>query len=183
MLSKHGGIFDGLAHPVGQALAQALWMGEENIDKTLSFYRLPRQHHKNRKSPICWTASGRRLSAERWWCGSFRTRPLCLRLVRSLAIATDENWIEAMQYLNRNSLPSRRRSSSKPRLRGLKLNQLSKAVYSFLFAELDKHNLLKPVYHKEQLTPSVFLPMRARAFSMRSSPLSTSTVHFSLWSR
>jgi transposase-like protein len=31
---------------------------EENIDETLTFYRLPRQHHKHLKSsnrPICWS--------------------------------------------------------------------------------------------------------------------------------
>src|SRR5439155_26567138 len=48
---------------------------EENIDETLTFYRLPRQHHKHLKST-------------------------CLRLVRALAVEAHENWLEQHRYLN-----------------------------------------------------------------------------------
>ncbi len=42
---------------------------EDNIDETLSFYTLPRQHHKG------WNGSTRRSSGERAWCGSSPTQP------------------------------------------------------------------------------------------------------------
>ena len=37
---------------------------EETIDETLTFYRLPRQHHKHLKAPTCWSASTRRSGGE-----------------------------------------------------------------------------------------------------------------------
>ena len=49
MLRKHGRS-GGLADQVGQAYAKLWGWVEENIEETLSFYRLPRQHHKNMKS-------------------------------------------------------------------------------------------------------------------------------------
>jgi putative transposase len=63
---------------------------ENNIEETLTFYRLPRQHHKNLKS----TNLLERLNEE------IKRRTLVVRIVRALAVEMHENWIEATRYLN-----------------------------------------------------------------------------------
>lgn len=78
---------------------------EANIEETLSFYQLPRQHHKNLKS----TNMLERLNEE-----IIRRRTLvvrifpneagCLRLIRALAVEMHENWIEGIRYLNMEDL-------------------------------------------------------------------------------
>jgi putative transposase len=35
---------------MGRPLPKACWMGRKTIEETLTFYRLPRQHHKHLKS-------------------------------------------------------------------------------------------------------------------------------------
>jgi putative transposase len=80
-----------------------LWV-EENIDSTLSFYRLPREHHKHLKS----TNMLERLMEERkrrtLVVRIFPNGESCLRLVRALAVEIHENWIEAIRYLNMEPL-------------------------------------------------------------------------------
>ena len=46
---------------------------EETIEETLTFYRLPRQHHKHLKAPTCSNASTRRSGGEPMSCASSPT--------------------------------------------------------------------------------------------------------------
>ena len=41
----------------------------------------------------------------------FPNAAACLRLVRALAVETHENWIEAMQYLNMESLREQKKEA------------------------------------------------------------------------
>ncbi len=44
-----------------------------------------------------------------WWCGSFRTRRACLRLVRALTAEIHDGWIEADRYLDMTLLEEHKR--------------------------------------------------------------------------
>ena len=48
---------------------------EENIGSTLTFYRLPRQHHKHLKSTNMLERLNESYAGGRVWCASFRTPP------------------------------------------------------------------------------------------------------------
>ena len=57
------------------ALSEVVRLVENNIEKTLTFYRLPRQHHKNLKSTNMLQRFNEEIKHERWWCAYFRARP------------------------------------------------------------------------------------------------------------
>jgi len=71
---------------------------EEVIEQTLTFFRLPRQHHKHLKS----SNMLERLNEEiRRGTHVARILPQCrelLRLVRALVVETHENWMAANRY-------------------------------------------------------------------------------------
>ena len=97
---------------------------EENIEETLSFYRLPRQHHKNMKSTNMLERLMEEIKRRTLVVRIFPNAAACLRLVRALAVEIDENWIEAMQYLNMEPLGrAEKGSSSKPRRCGLNFKE------------------------------------------------------------
>ena len=77
-----------------------IWV-EETIEETLTFYRLPRQHHKHLNST---NASTRRSGGEPYVVRIFPNSNACSRLIRALAVETYENWLEAHRYLNMNDL-------------------------------------------------------------------------------
>jgi hypothetical protein len=77
---------------------------EENIEETFSFYRLPRQHHKNLKSTNMLERLMEEIKRRTLVVRIFPNAAACLPLVRALAVETHENWIEAMQYLNMEPL-------------------------------------------------------------------------------
>jgi len=77
---------------------------EDNVEETLTFYRLPAQHHKHLKS----TNMLERLNEElkrRTHMGAHLSewRQLLAGGPRS-AVETHENWIEATRYLNMDLL-------------------------------------------------------------------------------
>jgi putative transposase len=80
-----------------------IWV-EENIDETLSFYRLPRQHHKNLKSTNMLERIMEEIKRRTLVVRIFPNAAGCLRLVRALAVEMHENWIEAIRYLNMEPL-------------------------------------------------------------------------------
>lgn len=84
---------------------------EENIEETLSFYRLPRQHHKNMKSTNMLERLMEEIKRRTLVVRIFPNTAACLRLVRALAVEVDENWIEAMQYLNMEPLAEQKREA------------------------------------------------------------------------
>ena len=77
---------------------------EENIEETLAFYRLPRQHHKHLKSTNMLERLNEEIRRRTYVVRIFPNSDACLRLVRALAVETHENWLEAHRYLNMNDL-------------------------------------------------------------------------------
>ena len=77
---------------------------EANIEETLTFYRLPRQHHKNLKSTNLLERLNEEIKRRTLVVRIFTNVASCLRLVRALAVEMHENWIEAIRYLNMEDL-------------------------------------------------------------------------------
>jgi putative transposase len=77
---------------------------EENIDETLTFYRLPRQHHKHLKSTNMLERLNEEIRRRTQVVRIFPNGESCLRLVRALAVETQENWLEQHRYLNMDDL-------------------------------------------------------------------------------
>lgn len=77
---------------------------EANIEETLTFYRLPRQHHKNLKSTNLLERLNEEIKRRTLVVRIFPNTASCLRLVRALAVEMHENWIEAIRYLNMEDL-------------------------------------------------------------------------------
>jgi len=77
---------------------------EENIDETLTFYRLPRQHHKHLKSTNMLERVNEEIKRRTHLVRIFPNAESCLRLVRALAVETHENWLEQHRYLNMEDL-------------------------------------------------------------------------------
>jgi putative transposase len=84
---------------------------EENIEETLSFYRLPHQHHKNMKSTNMLERLMEEFKRRTLVVRIFPNAAACLRLVRALAVEMHENWIEAMQYLNMEPLREQKKEA------------------------------------------------------------------------
>jgi putative transposase len=82
---------------------------EENIESTLSFYRLPRQHHKHLKSTNMLERLMQELKRRTLVVRIFPDSASCLRLVRALAVEIHEDWIEATRYLNMEPLEEQRK--------------------------------------------------------------------------
>ena len=77
---------------------------EEAIEETFTFYRLPRQHHKHMKSTNMLERFNEEIKRRTIVLRIFPNEASCLRLIRSLAVETHENWLEANRYLNMNDL-------------------------------------------------------------------------------
>lgn len=77
---------------------------EANIEETLTFYRLPRQHHKHMKSTNMLERLNEEIKRRTHVVRIFPHEASCLRLVRALAIEIHEDWIEATRYLNMHML-------------------------------------------------------------------------------
>lgn len=73
---------------------------EENIDETLSFYRLPPQHHKHLKSTNMLERFNEEIKRRTHVVRIFPNEASCLRLVRALAVEQHEEWLEGTRYLN-----------------------------------------------------------------------------------
>jgi putative transposase len=73
---------------------------EENIEETLTFYRLPQSHHKHLKSTNMLERLNEELKRRTLVVRIFPNAESCLRLVRALAVEVHENWVEATRYLN-----------------------------------------------------------------------------------
>lgn len=77
---------------------------EENIEETLTFFRLPRQHHKHLKSTNMLERLNEEIRRRTYVVRIFPNAESCLRLVRALAVETHENWMEANRYINMDDL-------------------------------------------------------------------------------
>lgn len=88
---------------------------ENNIEETLSFYRLPLPHHKHMKSTNMLERLNQEIKRRTLVVRIFPSQQSCLRLVRALAVEIHENWLEATRYLNMDHL----REHKKENLRAL----------------------------------------------------------------
>jgi putative transposase len=77
---------------------------EENIGETLTFYRLPLQHHKHMKSTNMLERFNEEIKRRTRVVRIFPNEASCLRLIRALAAETHEDWLEASRYLNMDLL-------------------------------------------------------------------------------
>ena len=77
---------------------------EENIEETLSFYRLPRQHHKHLKSTNMLERLNEEIKRRTHVVRIVPNAGSCLRLVRALCVEIHEDWLEAHRYLNMDYL-------------------------------------------------------------------------------
>lgn len=73
---------------------------QANIEETLTFYRLPRRHHKNLKSTDLLERLNEEIKRRTLVVRIFPNEASCLRLIRALAVEMHENWIEATRYLD-----------------------------------------------------------------------------------
>ena len=85
---------------------------EQNIEQTLSFYKLPLPHHKHLKSTNMLERLNEEIKRRTLVVRIFPDASGCLRLIRALAVETHENWIEATRYLNMDSLKEHRKQSA-----------------------------------------------------------------------
>jgi putative transposase len=88
---------------------------EDNIEETLSFYRLPRQHHKHMKSSNMLERINQELKRRTHVVRIFPNAASCLRLVRALAVEIHEDWIEGTRYLNMDLLREHKKEQLKER--------------------------------------------------------------------
>ena len=66
---------------------------EENIEETLTFYRLVRQHHKHLKSTNMLERFNEEIRRRTYVVRIFPNSNACRRLIRALAVETHENWL------------------------------------------------------------------------------------------
>ncbi|WP_245429735.1 IS256 family transposase [Mesorhizobium sp. B263B1A] len=77
---------------------------EETIERTLTFFCLPRQHHKHLKSTNMLERLNEEIRRRTYVVRIFPNSQRCLRLVRALAVETNENWMEANRFINMDDL-------------------------------------------------------------------------------
>jgi putative transposase len=86
---------------------------EEHIEETLTFYRLPRQHHKHLKSTNLLERLNEEIKRRTHVVRIFPNAESCLRLVRALAVEMHENWLEAHRYLNMDDLREHKKEATR----------------------------------------------------------------------
>ena len=82
---------------------------EENIGSTLTFYRLPRLHHKHLKSTNMLERLNEEIRRRTLVVRIFPNANSCLRLVRALCAEIHETWLEYNRYLNMDLLREQRK--------------------------------------------------------------------------
>lgn len=84
---------------------------EENVEETLTYYRLPLAHHKHMKSTNMLERLNQELKRRTLVVRIFPNPASCLRLTRALAIEMHEGWLEATRYLNMEHLRERKKEA------------------------------------------------------------------------
>ena len=92
-----------LAHWQAQ-VPEALRLGGGEHRQTLTFYRLPRQHHKHLKSTNMLERLNEEMRRRTRVVRIFPNAESCLRLIRALCVETHESWLEDKRYLNMDVL-------------------------------------------------------------------------------
>ena len=86
---------------------------EDNIEETLTYYRLPLAHHKHMKSTNMLERLNQEFKRRSHVVRIFPNTQSCLRLIRALAVETHENWLEATRYLNMEHLKEHKKQTLK----------------------------------------------------------------------
>ena len=73
---------------------------EENIEETLTFYKLSQQRHKHMTSTSMPERLNEEIKRRTRVARIFPSAESCLRPVRTLAVETHEDWLEDHRYLN-----------------------------------------------------------------------------------
>jgi len=73
---------------------------EENIEETLTYFRLPLAHRKHMKSTNMLERLNEEIRRRTYVVRIFPNAESCLRLVRALCVETHEAWLEAHIYLD-----------------------------------------------------------------------------------
>lgn len=84
---------------------------EDNIGQTLTFYRLPRAHHKHLKSTNMLERLNEEIKRRTRVVRIFPNGESCLRLIRALCVETHETWLEDSRYLNMSLLIEHRKEA------------------------------------------------------------------------
>jgi putative transposase len=84
---------------------------EENIEETLTYYRLPLAHHKHMKSTNMLERLNQEIKRRTHVVRIFPNEESCLRLIRALAVEMHENWLEALRYLNMEHLAEHKKEA------------------------------------------------------------------------
>lgn len=84
---------------------------ESNIAETLTFYRLPRAHHKHMKSTNMLERLNEEIKRRTRVVRIFPNAESCLRLVRALCVETHETWLEDSRYLNMTLLAEQKKEA------------------------------------------------------------------------
>jgi transposase-like protein len=82
---------------------------EEHIGETLTFYRLPRQHHKHMKSTNLLERLNEEIKRRTRVVRIFPNPASCLRLVLALCTETHETWLEDHRYINMDLLKEQKK--------------------------------------------------------------------------
>jgi transposase-like protein len=82
---------------------------EGSIGETLTFYRLPRSHHKHLKSTNMLERLNEEIKRRTRVVRIFPNAASCERLVRALCVETHEAWLEASRYLNMSLLAEQKK--------------------------------------------------------------------------
>jgi putative transposase len=82
---------------------------ESNIAETLTFYRLPRVHHKHLKSTNMLERLNEEIKRRTRVVRIFPNTESCLRLIRALCVETHETWLEDSRYLNMTLLAEQKK--------------------------------------------------------------------------
>jgi putative transposase len=84
---------------------------EDNIEETLTYYRLPLAHHKHMKSTNMLERLNQEIKRRTHVVRIFPNTESCLRLVRALAVEMHENWLEGTRYLNMQHLAEHKKEA------------------------------------------------------------------------
>jgi putative transposase len=86
---------------------------EDNIELTLTFYKLPKVHHKHVRSTNVVERVNEEIKRRTYVVRNFPNQESCLRLVRALAAEIHEEWQEGARYLNMDLLQEHKREKLK----------------------------------------------------------------------
>ncbi len=94
---------NGLAKWSGKYPKLTDWV-EQHIGETLTFYRLPRAHHKHLKSTNMLERLNEEIKRRTRVVGIFPNTESCLCLIRALSVEPHESWLKDHRYLDMDLL-------------------------------------------------------------------------------